>query len=344
MEVVLKENSMKGCFVNKSDSDRINYVYKQGRREKFETELEVLPGIVTEKNLEEHKTFLRETEVIITTWNFLPLSDAQIQEYFPKLRLVLYGAGSVQGFARPFLNRGIKVVSAWGAIAVNVAEFASSLVIMANKGYFQVLNTYKKDGHRAASKLCADTFPGNYNIKVGILGVGMVGTMVVERLKLSNLEILAYDPFLPDEKAKKLVVRKVSLEELFSECQTITNHMANNPQTEKMLTYRLFSLMKDNASFVNTGRGASVVEADLARALREKPGRTAILDVTHPEPVQEGHEFLSMPNVFLTPHIAGSANVEVIRLADCMFDELRRFKAGEKLLFEVTLPMLETMA
>ena len=137
---------------------------------------------------------------------------------------------------------------------------------------------------------------------------------------------------------------KVSIEEIFSTCQTISNHMAHNAQTEGMLNYRYLSLMQDYAVFVNTARGASVVEADLIRVLKEKPTRTAVLDVTWPEPVKEGSEFLSLPNVFLTPHIAGYANQEVLRLADYMFDELKRFKAGEKLLYEVTLPMLETMA
>ena len=335
---------MKGCFVGKEGSDRLNYVYKMGRREKFEKELEVLPGIVTEKNLDEHRAFLGETEVIITTWGFIPFTDAQIGEYFPKLRLVLYGAGSVQGFARPFLNRGIKVVSGWAAMAIPVAEMAASLVLLANKGYFQVILSYKRDGHSEAKDLCSDIFPGNFETSVGILGVGMVGAKVVERLKQSKLEILAYDPYLSDEKAKALGVRKASLEEIFSSCQTITNHMADNPQTRKMLNYDLFKLMKDHAAFINTARGASVVEEDLARALREKPTRTAILDVTAPEPVQKGHEFLAMPNVILTPHIAGYANLEVMRLADYMFDELKRFRAGEKLLYEVTLPMLETMA
>ncbi|MCL2319318.1 MAG: hydroxyacid dehydrogenase [Treponema sp.] len=335
---------MKGCFVSKDGSDRLNYVYKMGRREKFEKELEVLPGIVTEKNLDQHKAFLRETEVIITTWNFVPFTDAQIGEYFPKLRLVLYGAGSVQGFARPFLNRGIRVVSGWVAMSVAVTEYASSQVLLANKGYFQALLKYRNEGFKTAKDMCSNIYPGNFETRVGILGAGMIGAGVAKRLQESNLEILAYDPYLSDEKAKAINVKKVSIEEVFSTCQTITNHMAHNPQTQGMLNYRLFNLMGDYAVFVNTARGASVVEADLLRALKEKPTRTAVLDVTWPEPAAEGSELLSLPNVFLTPHIAGYANHEVLRLADYMFDELKRFKSNEKLLYEVTLPMLETMA
>ena len=335
---------MKACFVNKEGSDRLDYVYKRGRREKFENELDVLPGIVTEKNLEENRAFLLEVEVIISTWNFVPFTDAQIGEYFPNLKLVLYGAGSVQGFARPFLNRGIRIVSGWAAMSIPVSEMTASLVLLANKGYFQTLLTFKKEGFKTAKNVSERIFPGNYETRVGILGVGMVGAKVAERLKQSNLEILAYDPYLSDERAKTLGVKKVSLEDIFSNCQTITNHMANNPQTEKMLKYSLFSRMKDTTTFINTGRGASVVEADLIMALKEKPTRIAILDVTDPEPIQPGHEFLNLPNVFLTPHIAGYANMEVMRLADYMYDELMRFKAGEKLLYEVTLPMLETMA
>jgi phosphoglycerate dehydrogenase-like enzyme len=337
---------MKGCFVCKDGSDRLEYVYKKGRREKFKKELEILGETVTENNLNEHKDFLRETEVIITTWEFVPFTDAQITEYFPKLRLVLYAAGSVQGFARPFLNRGIRVVSAWSAMAITVAEFTASVVLLANKGYFQVLPKFKNEGFNAAKNMCCNNYPGNFENRVGILGVGMIGSMVTRRLKESDLEILAYDPYMSDEKADSLGVKKVSIEEVFSSCSTVTNHIANNPQTKGMLDYCLFSLMGDYTCFVNTGRGATVTEPDLIRALKENPTRAAFLDVTYPEPVPQDHEFLKMPNVFLSPHIAGAAGSshEVLRLADYMFDELKRFKKKKKLLYEVTIPMLETMA
>jgi len=86
------------------------------------------------------------------------------------------------------------------------------------------------------------------------------------------------------------------------------------------------------------------VEEDLVRALREEPGRTAVLDVTDPEPSPEGHPFYGMDNVILTPHIAGSVGAECFRMGAWMLDEARRWLSGEPLRYEVTEKMLATMA
>jgi phosphoglycerate dehydrogenase-like enzyme len=146
------------------------------------------------------------------------------------------------------------------------------------------------------------------------------------------------------EKALLLGAKKVSLEELFAECQVISNHVANLPETVGMFSYDLFKLMKDNAVFINTGRGAQVVEEDLIKALREKPQRTSILDVTDPEPPLENSELYTLSNVILTPHIAGSFGNELVRMAEYMLDEYKALKNGEKNKYEVTLEMLKTMA
>ena len=104
--------------------------------------------------------------------------------------------------------------------------------------------------------------------------------------------------------------------------------------------------MPDNGVFINTGRGAQVVEEDLCRALREKPGRFAVLDVTWPEPPVKGHEFYSLDNVILTPHIAGSSGDETHRMAEYMLQEYKLYSEsqGHKTRYEVTEKMLETMA
>ena len=98
------------------------------------------------------------------------------------------------------------------------------------------------------------------------------------------------------------------------------------------------------STFINTGRGAQIVEPDLVRVLEERPDVTAILDVTFPEPPAEGHAFYSLPNCFLTPHIAGSLMNETHRMAEYIIEEYERYINGEPCRYEVNLKMLETMA
>ena len=173
----------------------------------------------------------------------------------------------------------------------------------------------------------------------------MIGGGVLEKLKAHrNIRKLVFDPFLPDERAEELDARKVGLEELFRECQTVSNHLANNAQTRGMLTGPMFESMRPYATFINTGRGAQVDEAGLVNVLEARPDLTAVLDVTWPEPPEKGHAFYRLDNVILTPHIAGSSGYEVQRMSEYMLDEFRSFAAGKPLKYEVTADMLATMA
>ena len=149
---------------------------------------------------------------------------------------------------------------------------------------------------------------------------------------------------MPDDAAAELGVEKCELEELFERAFVVSNHLANNAQTQGMLNYCNFSRMRENAVFINTGRGAQVVEDDLARVLRERPDLTALLDVTYPEPPADDHPFYTLPNCLLTPHIAGSAGDEVARMGEYMLGECRAYLSGEPYHYEVTEKMLETMA
>lgn len=284
-----------------------------------------------------------EVEYIFSTWGMPVMSEEEIKRCFPRLKCVFYAAGSVQAFARPFLACGVRVFSAWAANAVPVVEYTLAQIILANKGFFAHSREMKK-GNREAGKLMRDSYPGNYGENVGIIGVGMIGSQVAERLKGYKLNVLAFDPFLSDERAEALGIRKVSLDELFSTCRVISNHMANNEQTKGMLNYGYFSKMMPYSTFINTGRGAQVVEDDLVKVLEERPDVTAILDVTYPEPPAAGHAFYSLPNCFLTPHIAGSLMNETHRMAEYIVEEYGRYIAGERCLYEVSEKMLETMA
>ncbi len=279
---------------------------------------------------------------IFSTWGMPTFTKEEVSE-LSSLECVFYAAGTVQSFAREFIDSGVKVFSAWAANAVPVAEYTVAQIILANKGFFSSSAIAKTKNHTLAKENSL-TFRGNYGQKVGIIGAGMIGKLVIKMLKSYKLEILVFDPFLPDEKAKELGVRKTDLGTIFSECGTISNHLANNDKTVGMLDYSLFCRMPDNAVFINTGRGAQVVEEDLVRALKERPGRFAVLDVTMPEPPVDSHEFYRMENVVLTPHIAGSFGDETHRMAEYMLEEYKLYANGRQTNYEVTRKMLETMA
>jgi len=320
----------------------IDAVYSKGLKEKIATETTMLPHVRSREEFFARADEMKTVDVIFSTWGMLRLSEEEIKAYLPRLKAVFYAAGTVQYFARPFIECGVRVFSAWAANGVPVAEVAASEIILANKGFFSRRVRARSDWNNSDPE---NNYPGNFNTKVGLLGAGMIGRGVIERLKNTDLDIYVYDPFLPDDAADALGVKKTSLEWIFENCNVISNHIANNEQTRGMINKTHFDKMGRYAVFINTGRGAQVVEADMIAALREVPTRTALLDVTDPvEPPADDSELYKMDNVFLTPHIAGSIGCECFRLAEYMYGEYKSYVSGLPVKYEVTKKMLLTMA
>jgi phosphoglycerate dehydrogenase-like enzyme len=248
----------------------------------------------------------------------------------------------VQYFARPFLELGISVHSAWRANGIPVAEVTVSQIILANKGFFRRRVHSREEWTNHDPHVI---YPGNYGTRIGLLGAGMIGSRVIELLRPYDFEILVYDPFLSDERAEALGVKKTSLEELFETCHVISNHIANLPETKGIISRDLLSRMQENAVFINTGRAAQVDMDALIDEMKAHPNRLALLDVTDPEePPRAESELYTIDNIFLTPHIAGSIGYETHRLADFMYEEYKKVSAGEEPDHTVTLKMLDTMA
>ncbi len=323
--------------------ERIHAVWAKNICEKLHAESDFDETVYSYDDVIAAPEKFADVEIIFSTWGMPVMTEEEIRACFPCLECVFYGAGSVQSFARPFLACGVKVFSAWAANAVPVAEYTVAQIILANKGFFGNA-PLAKAGTRDDARAQAKHYSGNYREKVGLIGCGMIGTLVAEMLKAYELEVLVFDPFLSQEKADRLGVTRCSLETLFAESFVVSNHLANNEATQGMLQYRHFASMRPYATFLNTGRGAQVVEDDLVRALSERPDLFALLDVTYPEPPAEGHGFYTLPNCILTSHIAGSSGNEVERMAAYMEEEFRRYLAGEPCRYEVSEKMLETMA
>jgi phosphoglycerate dehydrogenase-like enzyme len=128
----------------------------------------------------------------------------------------------------------------------------------------------------------------------------------------------------------------VSLERIFAQADVVSLHTPNLPSTRGMITGAHFSAMKSGASFINTARGAVVRETEMLQVLARRPDLTAVLDVTDPEPPVPGSALYSLPNVILTPHIAGSLQGECRRMGRYMLEELQRYLAGEPLRWTIT--------
>ena len=298
--------------------------------------------VITESCLGRYAGVLRETEFVFSTWGMPALTSEQIKQYLPSLKAVFYAAGTVGYFALPFLENGIRVFSAAYANGIPVAEYTVSQIVLAAKGYFGAEKLYRENP--SLSRKTAGNARGCYGLKVGLAGLGTIGSMVAGKLKAYDAEVFAWDPFAAEKKARELGVRLASLEEIFSNCDVVSNHLADKEELRDILSYNLFSLMKDNAAFINTGRGAQVDESGLARALRERPSLTALLDVLKDEENPEKSPLWECGNAYITPHMAGSIGGETARMGEYIVNQYEEFLRTGKCSGEVTEEKLKTMA
>lgn len=330
---------MKAAFFNNGGESGIGFVFPSGRIEKIKKATDLYPEVITKDNFVEKSNELKDLEIIFSTWGMLSLSEEEISS-MPSLKAIFYAAGSVQGFAKPFLNKEIKVFSAWQANAIPVAEFTLAHILLSTKGYLRNVKEYSdysigKNAFRGK---------GNYGATVALLGLGSVARSLVELLKPFKLNLIAYDPYVSDEDGAKLGAKMVSLEEAFEQGYVVSNHMPNLPATQNIMTKIHFESMTEGATFINTGRGAQLIEEDLITVFQKRNDLCAILDVTNPEPPVESSPLYTMENIHLSSHVAGSLNDEKTRMADYMIEEFHRFEKGETLQFEVSSKLLETMA
>ena len=302
-----------------------------------------LSGRIGKKALEANAAFLSECEIAFATWGMSALTKEEIARYLPRLKALFYAAGTVQYFARPFLESGVRVFSAAAANAVPVAEFAFAQISLAAKGYFQAAKCYH--ALPLYSLAHANTAPGLYGCRVGLAGLGAVGQAVAEKLRsLPDITVYACDPFVDPARAKELNVTLTDMETLFRECDVISNHLANKPELKNVFNAKLFKRMKPHSVFINTGRGAQVSEYALALSLLRHPSHTFVGDVIKHEYFPYINPLFWCPNAVLTPHIAGSTGNEPQRMACCMAEELERYLNNEPAKYEVTAEMLEHMA
>jgi len=160
---------------------------------------------------------------------------------------------------------------------------------------------------------------------LGVIGAGNIGGIVCERALGLKMKVVAYDPFLSEERAEKLGVQKVDLDDLLARADFITLHVPKTEQTSNILNAEAIAKMKPGVRVINCARGGLVDEAALAEALKSGHVAGAAFDVFEVEPATDSPLF-NLPNVVCTPHL-GAATTEAqenvaVQVAEQMSDYL----------------------
>ncbi len=274
---------------------------------------------------------LPAADACITSWDVARL-DADVIAAAPKLRILAHMGGSVRRVVSDAVwARGIRVVSAAPALGQDVAETTVGLIIVGVKRIWPLAQHVREGGWRESPWWPARELRGKI---VGVIGGGNIGRHVIRLLKPFEPYILLYDPYLSDQEVAELGVVRVELDDLLRRADVVTLHAPSLPETHHMIDARRLALMKDDALIVNTARGALIDEAALIAELSK--GRFfAFLDVTDPEPPAADSPLRKLPNVVVTPHLAGCIE-NCTRMGELAVEELRRFFAGEPPIYPVT--------
>ncbi|WP_454337711.1 hydroxyacid dehydrogenase [Streptomyces glaucescens] len=269
---------------------------------------------------------LAEAEVLFTGWGCPPLT-AQALDGMPRLRTVVHAAGSVKHHITDACwARGLTVASAADANAVPVAEFTVAAILFSGKRVLHAARVYR-ERRSWVSPIEVIGAGGNYRRTVGVVGASRIGRRVLELLRPYDLRVLLYDPYVDAEEAARLGARAVPLDTLALSSDIVTIHAPQLPETRHLFDRARLALLPDGATLINTARGSLVDTAALTDELVS--GRIdAVLDVTDPEVLPPGSPLYDLPNVLLTPHIAGSLGNELYRMTQAALDELERYARG----------------
>ncbi|MGP3969738.1 hydroxyacid dehydrogenase [Streptomyces sp. 6N223] len=278
------------------------------------------------------RRLLADTEVLITGWG-CPTLTVDVLDAAPKLRAVLHTGGSVKYLLpQEGWERGVLVSSAAAANALPVAEYTLGMILLAGKGVFELRERLRAERGFVQGEIHPHV--GNVGRRVGLVGASNIGRRVIELLRPFDFEVLLHDPYVDRAEAARLGVRQVSLTTLLATSDIVSVHAPATPATRHLIDRAGLASMRDGAVLVNTSRG-SLIDHD-ALAVELVSGRlSAVLDVTEPEPLPASSPLYELPNVLLTPHIAGSHGNELRRLGLIAVEELERLLAGHALRYRV---------
>lgn len=218
-------------------------------------------------------------------------------------------------------DHGIPVTNDPDTFIDEVADHTLTLILSTYRR-LTLLHQMSKDGRWKEARPYLYQFPRLMGQCLGLIAFGHVARAVAKRAKPFGFNIIAYDPYISETTISEYGAIPVNLDELLKSSDIVSMHAPGSEETEQMLKEKHFKLMKKTALFVNNGRGSTIHEPSLIKALQQNWIAGAGLDVLDQEPPNPDNPLLSMNNVIVTPHVASASS---------RFDPQRRIRVAREI-------------
>jgi len=227
----------------------------------------------------------------------------------PKLKLVIRGGVGLDNVDLVYAKeKGITVHNTAAASSIAVAELAFTLMISITNHVAQA-DKSMKEGKWLKKELKRTEL---YLKTLGIVGMGRIGTELAKRAIAFGMKVVAYDPFV---KASDFAEMKKTMKEVFQVSDYVSLHLPLTADTKGLINSKTLKDFKDGAYLINTGRGKTVVEEDIAEALKSGKLKAFGNDVWYSDP-PENTVLKDAPNVIMLPHLGASTNENLLRIGD----------------------------
>ncbi len=264
-----------------------------------------------------------DADVIVCSWGTVKFTQ-KVLKRLPNLKVIAYTAGAMAGVVdADIIDSGVQALTGNYMFAKSVAEGCVGYILCSLRRMERYMNQTRATGWFADWEN-----KGLYGKRVGLVGFGEIAKALVPILQSFHTEIWVNSGHVTEEEAASYGVKRATREEIFSECDIISLHLALNEKNLGCIDRKLLSLIKPDALLVNTARARIVDEEALIDLLKEKRF-SAMLDVHYVEPIPQDHPFLTMEHVMLMPHMGGPTIDMREQITMSFADDLKAFKEGK---------------
>jgi D-3-phosphoglycerate dehydrogenase / 2-oxoglutarate reductase len=268
-------------------------------------------------------------EVIVT--QLAPITEKVLRSLEGLKLVVVTRGGPVNVNVDAATEHGVIVANAPGRNAPAAAEYALGLMLAAMKRIPDAHASLKGGEWRGEFYAFEENGVELDGSTAGLVGFGAIGSRVAKVLGAFGTEVLVYDPFVDDARVEEVGARKVELDELLEHARVISIHARLTDETRGMIGAAQIAKMPEGSVLVNTARGGLLDYEALCDALESGHLGAAALDVYDEEPPPEGSRLFEVPNLVLSPHIAGATRETAHRAASIAAAEVGRYARGEDL-------------